>query len=71
MVSPASSSPITSRSSAASPWASTSSTPSPSRFGNSEIPFWERFYMGGERDIRGYEIYTIGPRDENGTSWAA
>jgi outer membrane protein insertion porin family len=33
---------------------------------NTEIPFWERFYMGGERDIRGYEIYTIGERDENG-----
>ncbi len=32
----------------------------------SEIPFWERFYMGGERDIRGYEIYTIGERDPNG-----
>ncbi len=32
----------------------------------SEIPFWERFYMGGERDIRGYEIYTIGQRDPSG-----
>ena len=37
------------------------------RIGNSEIPFWERFYLGGERSIRGYEIYTIGPRNENGT----
>jgi outer membrane protein insertion porin family len=36
-------------------------------FGNSEIPFWEKFYLGGERSIRGYEIYTIGPRNENGT----
>jgi len=34
---------------------------------NSSIPYWERFYMGGERDIRGYDIYTIGPRNENGT----
>jgi outer membrane protein insertion porin family len=32
----------------------------------SEIPFWEKFYLGGERSIRGYEIYTIGPRNESG-----
>jgi outer membrane protein insertion porin family len=31
------------------------------------IPYWERFFLGGERDIRGYEIYTIGPRSETGT----
>jgi outer membrane protein insertion porin family len=30
------------------------------------IPFWERFYLGGERDIRGYEIYSIGPRSTDG-----
>jgi outer membrane protein insertion porin family len=29
----------------------------------SPIPYWERFYLGGERSIRGYNIYTIGPRD--------
>ena len=34
--------------------------------GDSDIPYWERFYLGGERSIRGYEIYTIGPRNENG-----
>ncbi len=34
-------------------------------YGGSEIPYWERFYLGGERSIRGYEIYSIGPRDEN------
>jgi outer membrane protein insertion porin family len=33
----------------------------------SQIPFWERFYLGGERSIRGYEIYTIGPRSAEGT----
>jgi outer membrane protein insertion porin family len=33
-----------------------------------QIPFWEHFYLGGERNIRGYEIYTIGPRDSNGTN---
>jgi outer membrane protein insertion porin family len=34
--------------------------------GESGIPYWERFYLGGERSIRGYEIYTIGPRNEDG-----
>ena len=48
--------------------ASTSSTRSSSPLRGSEIPFWERFYLGGERDIRGYEIYTIGQRDESGNN---
>jgi outer membrane protein insertion porin family len=34
--------------------------------GKSTVPFWERFYLGGERDIRGYEIYSIGPRSTDG-----
>ena len=34
--------------------------------GDSSLPYWERFYLGGERSIRGYEIYTIGPRNEEG-----
>ncbi|UCE40949.1 MAG: outer membrane protein assembly factor BamA [Candidatus Aminicenantes bacterium] len=34
--------------------------------GGSDLPYWERFYLGGERSIRGYEIYTVGPRNENG-----
>ena len=38
------------------------------RTGDTEVPFWERFYMGGERSIRGYNIYTIGPRSEQGTN---
>ncbi len=33
-----------------------------------QIPFWEHYYLGGDRNIRGYEIYTIGPRDVNGTN---
>ena len=33
-----------------------------------EVPFWERFYLGGERSVRGYEIYTIGPRSEQGSN---
>ena len=36
--------------------------------GTAAVPFWERFFLGGERSIRGYEIYTIGPRDESGTN---
>ncbi len=38
------------------------------RIGDSEIPFWERFFLGGEMSIRGYNIYTIGPRGESGTN---
>jgi outer membrane protein insertion porin family len=34
--------------------------------GGSDVPFWERFYLGGERDIRGYDIYSIGPRTPEG-----
>jgi outer membrane protein insertion porin family len=32
----------------------------------SEIPYWEKFFLGGERSIRGYEVYTIGPRSASG-----
>ncbi len=35
-------------------------------FSGSPIPIWERFYLGGERSIRGYNIYTIGPRNQFG-----
>ncbi|MFC2156935.1 outer membrane protein assembly factor BamA [Acidobacteriota bacterium] len=38
------------------------------KFGETELPFWERFYLGGERSIRGYEIYAIGPRSDQGTN---
>jgi len=34
--------------------------------GSSGVPFWERFYLGGERSIRGYEIYSIGPLTSEG-----
>ena len=36
--------------------------------GDSQVPFWERFYLGGERSIRGYGIYSIGPLSEQGTN---
>jgi len=35
---------------------------------DSVIPIWERFFLGGERDIRGYEIYTIGPKTVGGSN---
>ncbi len=35
-------------------------------FGNNYIPFYERYFLGGERSIRGFDIYQIGPRDESG-----
>jgi outer membrane protein insertion porin family len=34
----------------------------------SSVPFWERFFLGGERSIRGYEIYSIGPLSETGVN---
>ena len=33
---------------------------------DSPIPYWEKFFLGGERSIRGYEVYTVGPLDANG-----
>jgi outer membrane protein insertion porin family len=35
-------------------------------FGGKVIPFYEKYFLGGERSIRGYDIYTLGPRDSNG-----
>jgi len=35
---------------------------------DSNVPIWERFYLGGERSIRGYQIYSIGPRSERGAN---
>jgi outer membrane protein insertion porin family len=32
----------------------------------SQVPYWERFFLGGERSIRGYDVYTIGPKNEQG-----
>lgn len=33
---------------------------------SSQVPYWEKVFLGGERSIRGYEVYSIGPTDENG-----
>ena len=35
-------------------------------FGEKDVPFYERYYLGGERSIRGFDIMRLGPRDENG-----
>jgi outer membrane protein insertion porin family len=35
-------------------------------FGDSNIPVWEKFFLGGERSIRGYEIYSIRGDDDRG-----
>ncbi|MCP5054354.1 MAG: outer membrane protein assembly factor BamA [bacterium] len=36
-------------------------------FGNRGIPLYEKFFLGGEQSIRGYDIYRIGPRNEGGS----
>ncbi|MCP5108596.1 MAG: outer membrane protein assembly factor BamA [bacterium] len=35
-------------------------------FGNKVIPSWEKFHLGGEQSIRGYNYYDISPRNEKG-----
>ncbi len=30
------------------------------------LPFYEKYFLGGERDIRGFDIYRIGPKDTEG-----
>ncbi len=37
-----------------------------SAFGNTPVPLYEKIFLGGERSIRGYDIYRIGPRNEYG-----
>ena len=34
--------------------------------GESKVPYYERFFLGGERSVRGFEIYSIAPTDSNG-----
>jgi outer membrane protein insertion porin family len=34
-------------------------------FGGTPVPFFERFFLGGENQIRGYDIRTVGPRITN------
>lgn len=37
-----------------------------SAFGNTPVPLYEKIFLGGERSIRGFDIYRIGPRNEYG-----
>lgn len=34
--------------------------------GTSEVPFYDRFYAGGSRTLRGYRNSSLGPRDSDG-----
>lgn len=36
-------------------------------FGDEPIPIYEKFFLGGEQSIRGFDIYRLGPRNEFGT----
>src|SRR5262249_20150522 len=36
--------------------------------GRNEMPFYQRYYMGGENQIRGYNLRTVGPRDAAGVA---
>jgi outer membrane protein insertion porin family len=35
-------------------------------FGGKEVPFYEKYFLGGERSVRGFDIYQLGPKDEKG-----
>lgn len=35
-------------------------------FGGKTVPLYEKYFLGGEQSIRGYDIYRVGPRNENG-----
>jgi len=35
-------------------------------FGSKEIPFYEKYFLGGERSIRGFDIYQLGPKNDDG-----
>ena len=35
-------------------------------FDDREVPVYERFYVGGIYSVRGFELRSIGPKDENG-----
>jgi outer membrane protein insertion porin family len=36
--------------------------------GIDDLPFYQRFYMGGENQIRGYNLRTVGPRNTAGVA---
>jgi outer membrane protein insertion porin family len=36
-------------------------------FGGKVLPLYEKYFLGGERSIRGFETYTLGPRNSSGS----
>ncbi|MCP4215114.1 MAG: outer membrane protein assembly factor BamA [bacterium] len=36
-------------------------------FGDKPVPIYEKYFLGGEQSIRGFDIYRIGPRNERGS----
>lgn len=34
-------------------------------FGDTELPYYQRYFLGGENTIRGFDIRTVGPLNEN------
>jgi outer membrane protein insertion porin family len=37
-----------------------------SGYDGENVPFYERFYLGGPYSVRGFDTYSLGPRDANG-----
>jgi len=37
-----------------------------SSFGGKDIPFYEKYFLGGEQSIRGFDVYRIGSKDVSG-----
>ncbi|MEF8792171.1 outer membrane protein assembly factor BamA [Thiohalorhabdus sp.] len=35
-------------------------------YGGNRVPFYERFYLGGARSVRGFETFSLGPKDADG-----
>jgi outer membrane protein insertion porin family len=34
--------------------------------GGDEVPIWDRLYLGGANNLRGFKFRDVGPKDENG-----
>ena len=35
-------------------------------YDGNRVPFYERFYLGGARSVRGFDTYSLGPKDPDG-----
>jgi outer membrane protein insertion porin family len=35
-------------------------------YGESDLPYYQRYFLGGETQIRGYDVRTVGPLNSNG-----